>query len=41
MDILKMSNFEKGPIIFFGKNEKNDFAVKCSKMPFFGKMLSA
>jgi len=31
MDILKMSKIEKGPSTFFRKNEKIDFAVKCSK----------
>jgi hypothetical protein len=41
MDILKMSNFEKGPIIFFGKIVIFDFAVVCSKMRFFRKMLFA
>jgi hypothetical protein len=41
MDILKMSNFEKGPIIFFGKIVIFGFAVVCSKMRFFGKMLFA
>jgi hypothetical protein len=34
MDILKMSNFEKGPIIFFGKMWIFDFAVKRSKTCF-------
>ena len=41
MDILKMSIFEKGPIIFFGKIWFSDFAAVCSKLRFFGKMLFA
>uniref|UniRef100_A0A6C0KF76 Uncharacterized protein n=1 Tax=viral metagenome TaxID=1070528 RepID=A0A6C0KF76_9ZZZZ len=36
-----MSNFEKGPIIFFGKIMVFDFAAFCSKLRFFGKMLFA
>ena len=35
MDILKMSNFQKGPSTFFRKNEKIDFAGICSKFHFF------
>jgi hypothetical protein len=32
MDIFKMSNFEKGPITFFGKMWIFDFAAFCSKI---------
>jgi hypothetical protein len=41
MDIFKMSNFEKGPIIFFREIVFFDFAVVCSKLRFFVKMLFA
>jgi hypothetical protein len=41
MDIFKMSNFEKGPIIFFGKIVIFDFAAGCSEMRFLGKLLFA
>jgi hypothetical protein len=41
MDIFKMSNFEKGPIIFFGKMWIFDFAAVCSEIRFFIKMLFA
>jgi hypothetical protein len=41
MDILKMSNFEKGPINFFGKIAFFDFAVVCSEIRFFIKLLFA
>jgi len=35
MDILKMSNFEKGSIIFFGKMWIFDFTAFCSKFGDF------
>jgi hypothetical protein len=41
MDIFKMSNFEKGPITFFGKIVIFDFVAVCSEMRVFGKMLFA
>jgi len=37
MDIFKMSNFEKGPIIFFEKIVNFVFAAFCGKLRFWGK----